>query len=67
MLEAIEKLLILQDRDRRLIRMSGAYLLNFGPRTADAARDLARAVYPDLPLPDLPERPWAVGAAAPGG
>jgi iron complex transport system substrate-binding protein len=45
-------------RDRRLIRMSGTYLLNFGPRTAHAARDLAASVYPDLKLPALPARPW---------
>jgi iron complex transport system substrate-binding protein len=38
--------------------MSGTYLLNFGPRTAHAARDLAAAVYPDLKLPALPARPW---------
>lgn len=54
-------------KDRRLIRMSGTYLLNFGPRTAHAARDLAAAVYPDLNLPALPARPWTShgnGAAA---
>jgi iron complex transport system substrate-binding protein len=45
-------------KDKRLIRMSGTYLLNFGPRTAHAARDLAAAVYPDLDLPALPARPW---------
>jgi iron complex transport system substrate-binding protein len=45
-------------KNRRLIRMSGTYLLNFGPRTAHAARDLAAAVYPDLKLPTLPARPW---------
>jgi iron complex transport system substrate-binding protein len=43
---------------RRLISMSGNYLLGFGPRTAHAARDLAAAVYPELALPALPERPW---------
>lgn len=32
-------------RDKRLIRMDGAYLLGFGPRTADAAHDLAVALY----------------------
>jgi iron complex transport system substrate-binding protein len=45
-------------KNRRLVRMSGTYLLNFGPRTAHAARDLAAAVYPDLKLPPLPARPW---------
>ena len=34
--------------------MNGGYLLNFGPRTAHAARDLAAAVYPELALPELP-------------
>lgn len=29
-------------RNKRLIRMEGLYLLGFGPRTADAVRDLAR-------------------------
>jgi iron complex transport system substrate-binding protein len=48
----------------RLIRMSGGYLLNFGPRTAHATRDLAAAVYPELALPELPARPWTAGAAA---
>ncbi len=48
----------------RLIRMSGGYLLNFGPRTAHAARDLAAAVYPELGLPPLPERPWTADAPA---
>jgi iron complex transport system substrate-binding protein len=32
-------------RDRRLIRMDGSYLLGFGPRTADAVKELARAFY----------------------
>jgi len=53
-------------KDRRLIRMSGTYLLNFGPRTAHAARDLAASIYPELDLPVLPARPWtghADGAA----
>jgi len=30
---------------RHLIRMDGAYLLGFGPRTASAARELAHALY----------------------
>ncbi|MDP3897172.1 MAG: ABC transporter substrate-binding protein [Mesorhizobium sp.] len=30
-----------------ILRMDGAYLLGFGPRTAGAARDLARALYGD--------------------
>jgi len=32
-------------RDKAIIRMDGAYLLGFGPRTAAAARDLAAALY----------------------
>ena len=48
----------------RLIRMNGGYLLNFGPRTAHAARDLAAAVYPELALPELPPRPWTTDAPA---
>lgn len=31
-----------------LVAMDGLYLLGFGPRTPDAARDLMRAIYPDL-------------------
>jgi iron complex transport system substrate-binding protein len=38
---------------RRVVAMDGLYLLGFGPRTAEAARDLAAALYPDLSLPDL--------------
>ena len=34
-------------KERRLIRMDGAFLLGFGPRTAAAARDLARSLYGD--------------------
>jgi iron complex transport system substrate-binding protein len=45
-------------RARRLIGLPGLYLLGFGPRTAHAARDLAAALYPELKLPQLPERPW---------
>ncbi|WP_306886789.1 heme/hemin ABC transporter substrate-binding protein [Amorphus orientalis] len=35
-------------RNGRLIEMDGLFLLGFGPRTPEAAADLARAVYPDL-------------------
>lgn len=31
-------------RARRVVRMDGLYLLGFGPRTADAVRDLSRAL-----------------------
>jgi iron complex transport system substrate-binding protein len=33
--------------ERRLVRMSGSYLLGFGPRTAGAIRELAAALYAD--------------------
>ena len=33
----------------RLIAMDGLYLLGFGPRTPQAAAELMRAIYPDLP------------------
>ncbi|MEO3999970.1 ABC transporter substrate-binding protein [Mesorhizobium sp. CAU 1732] len=32
-------------RDAKVVRMDGAFLLGFGPRTAAAARDLAAALY----------------------
>ncbi len=31
--------------NRTLIRMDGAYLLGFGPRTAEAIHDLAASIY----------------------
>ena len=34
-------------KDDRIVRMDGAFLLGFGPRTASAARDLAKALYGD--------------------
>ncbi|MCX5495068.1 ABC transporter substrate-binding protein [Kaistia dalseonensis] len=37
---------------KALIVMDGLYLLGFGPRTADAARDLAHQIYPSLTLPE---------------
>jgi iron complex transport system substrate-binding protein len=40
--------------NRTLIGMDGLYLLGFGPRTPDAARDLRAALYPNLSLPALP-------------
>jgi iron complex transport system substrate-binding protein len=45
-------------RGRRVIGMDGPYLLNFGPRSAHARRDLAVQLHPGLSLPTLPERPW---------
>ena len=38
----------------RFYRMDGGYLLSFGPRTPQAARDLAALIYPELALPPLP-------------
>ena len=35
-------------RDGRLVTMNGLYLLGYGPRTPDAARDLMRALHPEL-------------------
>jgi iron complex transport system substrate-binding protein len=40
--------------NQELIAMDGIYLLGFGPRTPDAARDLMGALYPNLALPRLP-------------
>lgn len=37
---------------KSLIVMDGLYLLGFGPRMPDAARDLAAALYPGAKLPD---------------
>ncbi|MDJ1159601.1 ABC transporter substrate-binding protein [Chelatococcus sp. SYSU_G07232] len=39
---------------RALVVMDGLYLLGFGPRTPDAARDLMKAFYPALDPPALP-------------
>jgi iron complex transport system substrate-binding protein len=40
---------------RALVVMDGLYLLGFGPRTPQAARDLMAAVHPDKPFPRLAE------------
>lgn len=45
-------------KEKRFIAMDGTLLLGFGPRTARAAHELARALYPDLALTPLPERAW---------
>lgn len=34
-------------RNKALVVLDGAYMIGFGPRTADAIRDLAKALYPD--------------------
>lgn len=43
---------------KRIVTLDGNYMLNFGPRTAHAIRDLAAALHPDATLPALPQRPW---------
>ncbi|MDE1569212.1 heme/hemin ABC transporter substrate-binding protein [Aquabacter sp. P-9] len=47
--------------DGRLVALPGSYLLGFGPRAPQAARDLALALHPGESLPELPPRPWAGG------
>jgi iron complex transport system substrate-binding protein len=49
-------------RDKRLVTLPGSYLLGFGPRTAQAARDLMAGIYPERPAPSVPERPWTTDA-----
>lgn len=44
---------------KTFVAMDGLYLLGFGPRTASAARDLARALYPRLPEAEEPAAPAA--------
>jgi iron complex transport system substrate-binding protein len=39
---------------KNLIAMDGLYLLGFGPRTARAARDLAKRLYPEIAADRLP-------------
>jgi iron complex transport system substrate-binding protein len=43
---------------KRIVALDGNYLLNFGPRTAHAIRDLAAALHPSATVPALPQRPW---------
>jgi iron complex transport system substrate-binding protein len=52
-------------REKRLVPIP-SYFLTFGPRTPQAARDLAAAVYPELKLPALPARPWTASQTAHG-
>jgi iron complex transport system substrate-binding protein len=47
-------------KEKRIVALDGNYMLNFGPRTAHAIRDLAAAVHPDATLPALPVRPWTI-------
>lgn len=39
---------------KNLVAMDGLYLLGFGPRTARAARDLAKRLYPEIVADSLP-------------
>ncbi|MCK0195391.1 ABC transporter substrate-binding protein [Ancylobacter sp. 6x-1] len=48
----------------RIHRVDGAYMLGFGPRTPQAARDLMAMVYPELNLPALPAHAWTAGSRA---
>jgi iron complex transport system substrate-binding protein len=41
-------------KTKSLIVMDGLYLLGFGPRAADAAHDLAVALYPGINIPEMP-------------
>ena len=45
-------------RTKRILPIDRLYTLGFGPRTAHAVADLARAFHQDLSLPSLPIRPW---------
>ncbi|GAB2175674.1 heme/hemin ABC transporter substrate-binding protein [Dongia sp. agr-C8] len=56
MLPALAKLAAA--REKRIVALDGNYMLNFGPRTAHAIRDLAAALHPEAALPSLPDRPW---------
>ncbi|WP_245303708.1 heme/hemin ABC transporter substrate-binding protein [Pseudorhodoplanes sinuspersici] len=38
----------------RFFAMDGLYMLGFGPRTARAARDLSRSLYPEITFAELP-------------
>jgi iron complex transport system substrate-binding protein len=58
MLPALAKLKAAQEK--RIVALDGNYLLNFGPRTAHAIRDLAAALHPDAKVPALPDRPWTI-------
>ncbi|WP_454915708.1 heme/hemin ABC transporter substrate-binding protein [Xanthobacter sediminis] len=45
-------------REQRFVSLPGSYLLGFGPRAPQAARDLAAALH-GAKMPELPPRPWA--------
>jgi iron complex transport system substrate-binding protein len=49
-------------KSNAFVSMEGLYLLGFGPRTAQAARDLALALYPSLAREELPSEHEDPGA-----
>lgn len=46
----------------RIVAMDSLYLLGFGPRTPQAARDLAIVLHPGWTPPTLPARAWSSGS-----
>ena len=63
----VEKLLALTGlaqspagRAKQVAAFDALYLLGFGPRLAQAQRDLALALHPGAHIRPLPDRPWAV-------
>jgi iron complex transport system substrate-binding protein len=64
-IEAVAKLPALAKlsaaKEKRIVALDGNYMLNFGPRTAHAIRDLAAALHPNAGLAALPQRPWTTG------
>jgi iron complex transport system substrate-binding protein len=46
----------------RIIAMDSLYILGFGPRTPQAARDLAAVLHPGWIPPTLPDRAWSAGS-----
>jgi len=51
-------------RQKQFFSMDGLYMLGFGPRTARAARDLSRALYPELNAGHLPSDEGAAATCA---
>lgn len=49
-------------RHSRFVSLPGSYLLGFGPRAPQAARDLALALHGEAAIPALPPRLWAAEA-----
>jgi iron complex transport system substrate-binding protein len=65
-IDAIAKLPVFAEtpaaKTGRIIQMDSLYLLGFGPRTPQAARDLAIAIHPGWTPPALPDRSWSSGS-----